>query len=107
MSNSKLATYIDTSTGNYTKRKYDITRITIHHAAGVGNCSMLSNVLKSGRECSWNYGIGNDGTIGLFVEEKNRAWTSSSPDNDHRAVTIEVCNSSTTTGFCSLFKSAP
>ena len=93
MSNSRLATYIDTSTGNYTKRKYDITRITIHHAAGVGNCNMLSNVLKSGRECSWNYGIGNDGVIGLFVEEKNRAWTSSNADNDHRAITIEVCNS--------------
>lgn len=93
MSNSKLVNYIDTTTGNYNTRKYPITRITIHHAAAIGNCSFLSSVLNSGKECSWNYGIGNDGGIGLFVEESKRAWTSSNADNDHRAVTIEVCNS--------------
>ena len=30
--------------------------------------------------------------MALYVEEANRAWTSSSPDNDHQAVTIEVAN---------------
>lgn len=93
MSNSKLATYIDTSTSNWNNRNSSISRITIHHAAGVGNCDMLSRVLKSGRQCSWNYGIGNDGVIGLFVDESHRAWTSSNSDNDDKAITIEVCNS--------------
>ena len=30
--------------------------------------------------------------MGLYVEEHNRAWTSSNADNDHQAVTIEVAN---------------
>ena len=30
--------------------------------------------------------------MALYVEEGNRAWTSSSPENDHQAVTIEVAN---------------
>jgi hypothetical protein len=44
---------------------------------------------------SSNYGIGSDGRVGMYVEEKNRAWTSSSAANDHQAVTIEVANSAT------------
>lgn len=44
------------------------------------------------RKASSNYGIGTDGRIGMYVEEKDRAWTSSSPDNDNQAVTIEVAN---------------
>lgn len=28
----------------------------------------------------------------MYVEEKNRAWTSSSPSNDNQAITIEVAN---------------
>ena len=95
MSNSKLVSYIDTTTTNWNDRKYPITRITIHHAAGVCTMSSFSSILKSGRECSWNYAIANDGTIGLFVEENHRAWTSSNGENDHRAITIEVSNSST------------
>lgn len=96
MSNSSLATYIDTSTLNCNTRKYPITRITIHHAAGVINdLSVFSSILRSGREVSYNYGIDNSGRIGLFVPENKRAWTSSSPDNDHRAITIEVSNSNT------------
>jgi N-acetyl-anhydromuramyl-L-alanine amidase AmpD len=42
------------------------------------------------REVSANYVVGKDGSIGLSVEEKDRAWTSSSASNDHRAITIEV-----------------
>ena len=39
--------------------------------------------------------VGNDGRIGLCVEEANRPWTSSSGANDNRAITFEVCNSAT------------
>ena len=44
------------------------------------------------RQASANYGIGSDGRIGMYVEEKDRAWTSSNAANDNRAVTIEVAN---------------
>jgi hypothetical protein len=44
------------------------------------------------RKASSNYGIGSDGRIGMYVEEKNRAWTSSNAQNDNMAVTIEVAN---------------
>ena len=48
---------------------------------------------SSARQASSNYGIGYDGDIALYVEEKDAAWTSSNYDNDNRAVTIEVANS--------------
>lgn len=41
---------------------------------------------------SANYGIDSNGRVGMYVEEHNRAWTSSNADNDHQAVTIEVAN---------------
>lgn len=44
------------------------------------------------RQASSNYGIGTDGRKAMYVEEKNRAWTSSNGDNDRMAVTIEVAN---------------
>ena len=44
------------------------------------------------RKASSNYGVGSDGRIALYVDEANRSWCSSSPENDHRAVTIEVAN---------------
>lgn len=44
------------------------------------------------RKASSNYGIGSDGRIGMYVEEKDRSWCTSSASNDNRAVTIEVAN---------------
>ena len=61
----------------------------------VGQCSVetLGNVFApTSRQASSNYGIGYDGRIGMYVEEKNRAWTSSSSWNDNRAVTIETAS---------------
>lgn len=60
-----------------------------------GNLSVEScgNVFQNkNREASSNYGIGTDGRVGLYVEEENRAWTSSNKTNDNQAVTIEVAN---------------
>jgi hypothetical protein len=48
---------------------------------------------QSSTQASSNYGVGNDGRIALFVEEKDQSWCSSSPANDNQAVTIEVSNS--------------
>lgn len=92
MSNSSLAVYIDTNTENCAPRAYKITRISIHHAAGVCSLEQFSSILRYS-DASWNYGISNDGKIGLYVDEAYRAYTSCNYDNDNRAVTIEVSNS--------------
>ena len=92
MSNSSLVNYtrIIPKSNPRTKK---ISKITIHHMAAnatVERCA--AEFADTQRNASSNYGIGSDGRIGLYVEEKNRAWTSSSPANDNVAVTIEVAN---------------
>lgn len=78
----------------HNNRKYPISKITIHHAAGVMSFDeLLKFVANCGRDMSSNYVL-RQGKLGLVVEEKYRAWTSSNAENDHRAVTIEVGNSS-------------
>ena len=47
------------------------------------------------KQASSNYGIGYDGKIGMYVEEKDRSWCSSNAANDNRAVTIEVASDTT------------
>lgn len=71
-----------------------VTKITIHHAAGVTSVENLGGIFaRKSRQASANYGIGSDGQVGLYVPEDHRAWTSGSRENDYRAVTIEVSNS--------------
>lgn len=92
MSNSSLITYKEL-TRNYDPRKNKIDTITIHCYVGQvtakQGCDYFYN---TDREVSSNYIVGYDGSIGLSVEEKNRAWTSFSPSNDHRAITIETAS---------------
>ena len=90
MSNSKLVNYTKISPHS-NPRNHKIDKITIHHMAGNLSVETCGNVFQS-REASSNYGVGSDGRVGMYVEEKDRAWTSSNPANDHRAVTIEVAN---------------
>ena len=93
MSNSPLISYTKISPNRTSPRKKPIRKITIHHMAGnltVEQCGAV--FAPTSRKASSNYGIGTDGRIGMYVEEKDRAWTSSSPDNDNQAVTIEVAN---------------
>lgn len=93
MSDSKLATYVKISPNCHHPRNKKIDTITIHHMAGnltVERCGEIFQNTK--REASSNYGIGTDGRIALYVHEADRAWTSGSPANDHRAITIEVAN---------------
>lgn len=93
MSNSKLVCYTKISPNKTSPRRNTIKKITIHHMAGNLSIETCGNVFApSSRQASSNYGIGTDGRIGMYVEEKDRAWTSSSPDNDNQAVTIEVAN---------------
>jgi hypothetical protein len=93
-SNSPLAVFRQISPNRNSPRNQPIRKITIHHTAGViGIESLGAWFAQSSTQASSNYGIGSDGRVGLYVEEKDRAWTSSSPANDHQAVTIEVSNS--------------
>lgn len=84
--------------GNYTKGRSGkkIEAITIHHMAGVLSAEQCGKIFqKAGRNGSSHYGIGNDGRIGLYVDESNTAWTNSNWDSNCKSVTIEVSNSST------------
>lgn len=92
MGNSPLAVYTRLSP-HCAPRTAKIDRITIHHMAGVGSVETCGAQFVTERVASSNYGIGNDGRVGLYVPEDKRACTSSSTANDNRAVTIEVSNS--------------
>lgn len=93
MSSSNLVNYTKISPNRTVNSARRIDTITIHCMAGdlsVENCGAL--FAKASRAASSNYGIGSDGRIGLYVEEKDRSWCSSNRDNDMRAITIEVAN---------------
>lgn len=93
MSNSSLVDYVRISPNRTSPRRNKIDRITIHHMAGNLSVETCRNVFApSSRQASSNYGIGSDGRVGMYVEEKDRSWCSSSSANDHRAVTIEVAD---------------
>lgn len=96
MSNSNLVDYVKISPCKTSPRKHKIDKITIHHMAGNMSVETCGNVFQQrNQEASSNYGIGSDGRVGMYVEEADRSWASSSAANDNRAVTIEVANSST------------
>lgn len=94
--NSPLAAYTSLSPNRNTPRKHAIDRITPHCFAGQVTVRRgLDVFLNPGRKASCNYVIGYDGQIGLCVEEKDRSWCSSSAENDHRAVTMEIASDTT------------
>lgn len=93
MSNSSLVNYTRISPNRNSPRNQPISKITVHHMAGNLSVETCGNVFApSSRQASSNYGIGSDGRVGMYVEERDRSWASSSAWNDHRAVTIEVAN---------------
>lgn len=94
--NSKLAAK-KYSTPFQSKRKYRIERITPHCLPGRFTLDQICGMFPSSRKdkASCNYAIGKDGSILLMVEEDKKANTSSSSDNDHRAITIECSTSPT------------
>lgn len=93
MSNSPLVNYTKISPNSSNPRNKPITKITIHHVAGNLTVEQVGNIFATKeRKASSNYGVDNHGRVGMYVEEKNRAWTSSSSENDNQAVTIEVAN---------------
>lgn len=93
MSNSPLVSYIKISPNKTVPRNHEIDTITIHCVVGQLTVEQLGNVFApSSVQASSNYGIGTNGRIGMYVEEKDRSWCSSNRDNDHRAITIECAS---------------
>lgn len=100
--NSSLATYTYILSNKNADRYADfpnckepinqITKITIHHYAGVVRNLKDYIGLANSRGESCQYLIDVNGNIGLFCDEKDRSWCSSSSWNDSRAITIEVSN---------------
>lgn len=106
-SNSKLVTYTNICNNKTSPRRHEIDTITIHCIVGQWTAKQGCDYFASVDGSSANYVVGKDGSIGLCVDEKDRAWTSggtdrygnpirvngiSGSDNDHRAVTIEVAS---------------
>lgn len=93
MSNSSLVSYTKISPNKSSPRNHAIDTITIHCVVGQCSVETLGNVFApTSRQASSNYGIGYDGRIGMYVEEKDRSWCSSNAANDNRAITIEVAS---------------
>ena len=91
--NSSLVSYTKISPNRTSPRNHKIDCITIHCVVGQCSVESLGNIFASAsRQASSNYGIGYDGKIGMYVEEKDRSWCSSNRENDMRAITIEVAS---------------
>lgn len=92
MSNSSLVNYVAISPNRTIPRNGIISKIVIHHMAGNLSVETCGNVFApASRKASSHYGIGSDGRIGMYCEEKDRAWTTGN-QIDHQAVTIEVAD---------------
>lgn len=91
--NSKLVSYTKISPNRNINRNHKIDTVSIHCVVGQCSVETLGSIFASrDKEASSNYGIGYDGRIGMYVEEKDRSWCTSSASNDNRAITIEVAS---------------
>lgn len=91
--NSSMVAYTKLSPNHSGQRNHSIDRITPHCVVGQISAEGLGDwFARSTTQASSNYGIDKDGRVGLYVEEKNRSWCSSSSANDNRAVTIECAS---------------
>ena len=84
--NSSLVSYTKLSPNHSGQRTHSIDRITPHCVVGQCSVETLGNIfLPTSRQASSNYGIGVDGRVGMYVEEKNRSWCSSSATTYQRS----------------------
>lgn len=91
--NSGLVGYTKISPNRTSPRVHRIDRITPHCYVGqVSAESMAGWLCNPAAQASANYGIADNGTIAMFVEEQDRSWCSSNRDNDMRAITIECAS---------------
>ena len=90
--NSPLVGYTRMVDKHSGERTHAIDRITPHCVVGQVTVARLGDIFSGTRAVSSNYGIALNGTVGLYVEEKNRSWCSSSNTNDQRAITIKCAS---------------
>ena len=91
--NSSMVVYTKLSPNHSGQRTHSIDRITPHCIVGYATAEGLGEwFMNTGIQASSNYGIDKDGRVGMYVEEKNRSWCSSSNANDQRAITIECAS---------------
>lgn len=92
-SNSPMVVHTKLSPNHSGERTHSIDRISPHCVVGQCTAEGLGGwFAKESTQASSNYGIDKDGRIGMYVEEKNRSWCTSSRDNDQRAITIECAS---------------
>ena len=93
MSNSSLIDYRVISPNRNSPRNHAIDRLTPHCVVGQLSAEAIGSCFAPvSRQASCNYGIGYDGRVALICDEGDRSWCSSSPSNDHRAITIECAS---------------
>jgi hypothetical protein len=93
MSNSPLVSYTKISPNKNSPRNKAVDRITPHCVVGQCTVERIGEIFASStRQASSNYGIGLDGKIGMYCDERDRSWCSSSGANDNRAITIECAS---------------
>ena len=91
--NSPFVAYTKLSPNHSGQRTHKIDRISPHCVVGQCTAEGLGDWFqKPSTQASSNYGIDKDGRVGMYVEEKNRSWCTSSNENDQRAVTIECAS---------------
>ena len=93
MSNSPLTNVTIWSPNHSGRRNHSIDRISPHCVVGQCTAESLGNWFsQTTAYASSNYGIDKNGRVGLYVDEDNRSWCTSSSSNDNRAVTIECAS---------------
>ena len=93
MSNSPLVDCKVISPNRNSPRNHAIDRLTPHCVVGQLSAEAIGSCFAPvSRQASCNYGIGYDGRVALICDEGDRSWCSSSPSNDHRAITIECAS---------------
>ncbi len=97
MSNSKLIDKtILADKNNYMigRNGNNIKSVTIHHMADVLTIEECGRLFQNpNRKASSHYGIDSSGRVGLYVNEKDTAYTNSNFKSNTESVTIEVSNS--------------
>ena len=96
MGYSNLISYTNL-TGNCTKpRNHALDTLTPHVVVGQVTAKWIADYFTNPAvNASCNYGIGKDGDISLGVDENDRSWCTSSRENDHRAITVEIASDKT------------
>ena len=90
---SDLASVIMLSPNCSSRQGEQVCKFTPHYMGGNCTVEVCGEIFApTSRQASSNYGIGSDGRVACYVDEDDRAWTSSSGWNDHKAVTVEVAN---------------